>query len=524
MISASSATSLSQTTPFVWRRWMAFTALIVLIAVPIGLQIINHYWPFRYRNVEPLLQNVFASQIKMEHYHRIYFPYPGFVADGLTLRRNSAPDLPPVGSAEHLRVEGRWIDLLLLHKRVKLVYVEGLHVVIPPTGSRANKEDFPPGSSTDFAGPTTVVEELSIHNAELDLLRSEDGRYSFPIAHLVIRNLRRGEAISYDLDMQNAQPTGRIRAHGSFGPLTPNALGSTPVFGEFAFAPVNLADVHGISGTLSATGSFRGTLEDIETSAESTTPDFAVGSGRRTPVSTRVSVMVNGLNGDVLLRAVDVETGKTRIHAHGNIVGSPKVTRLELSVAEGRAEDLLRPFVHGKVPVTGAVRLHSHASIAAASGKRSFFERLRMDGGFDIPAELLTNRPTERKLTAFSLRAEKGSSPVDDPAGDYGVLSGLRGAVAVRNGIASTDRLTFLVPGAKINLRGSYDLRNQKAHLLGDLHMQTDVSHVTTGWKSLLLKPLAPLFKKDGAGAVVPIAITGSPGAYKVSQNILHDK
>ncbi len=524
MISASYATSLSQTTLVARRRWMAFAALIVLIAAPIGVQILNHYWPFRYRNVEPLLQKVFASQIKIDHYHRIYFPHPGFVADGLTLRRNSAPDLPPVGSAEHLRVEGRWSDLLLLRKRVRLVYVEGLHVVIPPAGSRANKEDFPPGSSTDFAGPTMVVEKLQIENAELDLLRSGGGRYAFPIAHLVIGNLRRGQAISYDLDMQNAQPTGHIRAHGNFGPLIPKELGSTPVFGEFACAPVNLADVHGISGTLSATGSFRGTLADIEANARSTTPDFAVGRGRLTPVLWKVSAAVNGLNGDILLRAVDVETGKTTIHAHGDIAGSPKVTRLEISVAEGRAEDILRPFIHGKVPVTGAVRLHSHAVIAAASDQRSFFERLRMDGGFDIPAELLTKRPAERKLTAFSLRAEKGSPAVDAPAADYGVVSGLGGVVAIRNGVAFTDRLTFLVPGARVNLHGSYDLRNQKAHLLGDLHMESDVSHATTGWKSLLLKPFAPLFKRDGSAAVVPIAITGSPGSYKVSQNILHDK
>ena len=51
--------------------------------------------------------------------------------------------------------------------------------------------------------------------------------------------------------------------------------------------------------------------------------------------------------------------------------------------------------------------------------------------------------------------------------------------------------------------------------------MQSDVSHVTSGFKAILLKPLAPFFKKDGAGAVVPIAITGTPHHYKVGQNIL---
>jgi len=47
---------------------------------------------------------------------------------------------------------------------------------------------------------------------------------------------------------------------------------------------------------------------------------------------------------------------------------------------------------------------------------------------------------------------------------------------------------------------------------------------VTTGWKSMMLKPLAPFFKKKPAGAVFPIAVTGGPGNYKIGQDFLHDK
>jgi len=38
------------------------------------------------------------------------------------------------------------------------------------------------------------------------------------------------------------------------------------------------------------------------------------------------------------------------------------------------------------------------------------------------------------------------------------------------------------------------------------------------------MKPLIPFFKKNNAGAVIPIAITGGPGGYKVTQNLLHRK
>jgi len=61
-------------------------------------------------------------------------------------------------------------------------------------------------------------------------------------------------------------------------------------------------------------------------------------------------------------------------------------------------------------------------------------------------------------------------------------------------------------------------------HMVGNLRMDTDISHTTTGFKSFLLKPLAPFFKKKNAGALVPIAVTGAPGHYQVTQDFNHKK
>jgi hypothetical protein len=504
---------------------------VVAAAASVGVRYINAHWPYRYRNVEPLLETVFASKIKIDHYHRTYFPSPGFVATGLTLRRNSAPDLPPVGSAHDLVVQGRWIDLLLLRQRVWLVEVNGLHVVIPPVGSRANQEDFPPGSSVDFTGPTTVVEELNLHDSVLDIMRTNGDRYRFPIRHLIIRNLQKGKAVTYTLDMQNAKPTGRIQSTGSFGPLRPDNLGATPVSGKFTFAPVNLADIHGISGSLSAVGNFHGALTAIEAEATSDIPDFAVGRGRPTKVTGSAQGTVNGLNGNVILHRVDVHTGATTVHAQGDIVGGPKATNLDLSVANGRAEDILKPFLHDQSPITGAVWLRSHAYLAPSREGLKFLQRLQVDGSFDIPTERLTSKTTEKKLSAFSEKAQghKAEAPTAEPAEKIAdaaadVVSSLAGRTKIRNGVVSTDRLSFEMPGAGVDLNGTFNLHDETVHLLGNLRMEADISHAATGFKSLLLKPLIPFFKKDNVGAVIPIAVTGAPGQYKVSQNLLHHK
>jgi hypothetical protein len=344
------------------------------------------------------------------------------------------------------------------------VSVEGLHIVIPPVGSRANQEDFPPGSSADFVGPTTVVEQLSIHDATLDIMSTDGNRYSFPIRQLIIGNLRQGQAISYFLDMQNAKPTGRIQSNGSFGPLRANNLGATPLSGDFTFSPVNLGDIHGISGTLSASGHFYGVLASIEADGTSDTPNFTVGRGRPTRVVASAHGTINGLDANIVLHSIEARTGATTVQAKGTIVGSPKVTNLDITAMSGRAQDLLRPFLHDNVPITGAVSLHSHAYLAPSRKGLKFLQRLDMDGTFNIPAERLTNQTTERKLSDFSRRAQNlKSSKLDAASADReqsNVISSLNGQAKIRDGVVSTERLAFQIPGASVDLSGAFNLRD----------------------------------------------------------------
>jgi hypothetical protein len=406
-----------------------------------------------------------------------------------------------------------------------------MHIVVPALGSRENHEDFPPGSSAGFAGPSAVVEVLRIHDSLLDFMRKDGSRYSFPIRLLSVRNLEMGRELGYSVDMRNAKPTGHIFSTGSFGPLNEQNIGATPLSGDFTFASVNLHDLGDIGGTLISKGRFQGVLADIEADATSYTPDFAVGGGKATPFTTAIRCAINAVNGDVTILGVDGKIGATKIHVEGRIAGSPKVTDVQMEVAGGRVQDVLRPFLRNDVPVEGMVWLHSHAHVDAPGKGETFLERLKVDGSFEAPAERLTNRTTEEKLSAFSQRAAGGhdskadatsETPASNPAGD--ALSSLDGHAKIRNGMLSTQRIAFLIPGAGVDLSGTFNLRDGAVHLNGNLRMKTDVSHAASGFKSALLKPLIPLFKKKQSGAVIPIAVTGKPGTYNVTQNILHTK
>ena len=516
----------------IWQEapvWVHVVIVATGALLAVAVVLISANWPYRHRKIAPMLEDVLASDVTFTGYHRIYFPRPGFVATGITMRRKSARDLPPLGHVDTMIVQGTWSDLVMLRQRVELVDITGLHIAVPPIGSKENHRDFPPGSATDFEGPETMIERFVVHKSLLEILRKDGKPLSFPIKQLEIRNLHKGEALTYAVDMQNALPTGRILAHGSMGPMVGKDFLSTPVGGNFAFTGVNLHDVGDIRGILDARGVFKGSLRSmhVETSAES--KNFAVDDGKPTPISATMQSMLSGDNDDMDIQAIDVKIRATNIHAVGSIKGAPKLTNFDISVDNGRAQDLMQPFVHNDVPITGPVWLKSHAYVGPPGD--GFMERLRVTGSFDVPREKLTDKEAEKNLSAFSQRASGDRKPntgvdSDDKQADASkdVLSSIRGPVKVENGVASSSRLIFEITGAQATLAGTFRFHGEVAHLTGDLKMDKDISHTATGFKSFLLKPLAPFFRKKNVGAVVPIAVTGTPGHYGVSQDITHSK
>src|SRR5215469_17980606 len=90
------------------RRWLLIIAVAFFVLLAVGYSFVSANWPYRYRIIKPMLEDDLASQLEIKSYHRTYFPNPGFVATGLTLRRKSALHLPPLGHAETMVVQGRW--------------------------------------------------------------------------------------------------------------------------------------------------------------------------------------------------------------------------------------------------------------------------------------------------------------------------------------------------------------------------------------------------------------------------------
>jgi hypothetical protein len=510
--------------------WVHCSVVCVSALLAVAVVLISANWPYRHRKIAPMLEDVLTSEVTFTGYHRIYFPRPGFVATGVTIRRKTAPPgTPPLGHIDSMMVEGTWTDLIMLRRRVELIDITGFHIRVPAIGSPESKQSFPAGSAKEFSGPETMIERLVVHNSLLEITRVRDKPLEFPIRQLEALNLHKGEALTYAVDMENPIPHGRIAAQGSMGPIRGSDYLATPVSGSFAFAQVSLHDVGGISGTLDAHGIFKGTLRSMDVEANSEVPNFAITDGRPTAVKGSMQAALSGGNGDLEIHAIDLTVGASHIHATGSIKGDAKATNLDIAVDRGRAEDLMQPFIHDAVPIAGPVALKSHAYLGPPGN--GFMEKLRLTGSFDVPAEKITDKETEKNLSAFSQRAQGKEKPNTGVAAngkattdEKDVLSSIEGPAEIQNGVVRTSALTFKVAGASAKLAGTFNFDNEAVHLTGNLKMDTSVSHATTGFKSFLLKPLGPFFKKKDAGAEIPIAVTGLPGHYKVSQDLSHNK
>jgi len=91
----------------------------------------------------------------------------------------------------------------------------------------------------------------------------------------------------------------------------------------------------------------------------------------------------------------------------------------------------------------------------------------------------------------------------------------MKGTFKLENEVIRFRSLFFGVQGARVDLKGSYDLRRDALDFQGTLKLQAKVSQTMTGWKRWALKPVDPFFAKEGAGTFFRIRVTGPSRAPK---------
>jgi hypothetical protein len=184
---------------------------------------------------------------------------------------------------------------------------------------------------------------------------------------------------------------------------------------------------------------------------------------------------------------------------------------LNVVLPKGRVEDLVRLAVKAPQPfLVGGVGLKTKLEILPIPGQ-DLGARLLLDGQFSIEEANFVGGSVQQKVDELSRRAQ--GQPKNESISD--VLSALRGKFQLRDGEIRFGEIVFRVPGADIQLAGNYGIDSEQIDMHGFARLQAKVSQTMTGWKRIVLKPVDPFFSKDGAGTLLPIAVTGNRSAPK---------
>jgi hypothetical protein len=498
-------------------EWIGIVALMLLAgaAVMVRLAIARAQPILRARVIETLSDR-FNSKVELASFRVSVVNGIEVSGEGLRIFGTEDPNpyepgVQPLIGVREFRFQTAWPSLFRSAVHVDTVFVKGLELNIPPKEDRREMTDM--GARTRKM--TVFVDRFVCEDTKLVINTSNPRKppLEFAIGNLKMKNIGPGQPFQFDATLVNPKPVGNIESHGLFGPWRQASPRDTLVQGDYSFTNADLSTIKGIEGTLSSTGQYSGTLGKIAVHGETDTPDFRIASsGRALPLHTEFHAIVDGTSGDTYLRPVNASFLRSAFTANGSVVrvSGTHGHDIELDVAldHARIEDVLELGVGSDPPVmSGPVEMNTRLSLVP--GPAQVAERLRLGGTFHVLRAHFANENVQAKLDSLSLRSQ-GEPRQAQAHVQEDVTADLQGMFTLEDGALFFSALHFLIPGTRVDMTGGYSLDGKTFDFHGKARLEAKVSHMTTGWKSLLLKPIDPFFRKDGAGTEIPIKITGT--------------
>jgi hypothetical protein len=501
------------------RKWLLAAAGVVLVLMAIFAAIAPALSSMARSRVKDALQDRFASELQIQNLKISLFPSVAMSGDSLVFRRKGHPGDPPLIQIARFTASGNIFGLLA--RRVSLIRLEGLDIRVPPKDPDSKKPPAENGKSPYFA-----IDEIIADGAKLSTIPRDSWKEPlvFEIKTLRIHGGGSNSPFAFDAVLINAKPPGEINSKGKFGPWDKDEPGDTPVSGSYTFRNADLGVFKGIAGTLSSDGNYQGALGHIEAAGHTDVPNFMVTlAGNPVHLVTDYQAVIDGTSGNTYLQPVTAKFGRSTIVANGSVEGKQgvagKTVSLDAVVREGRLEDMLLLGVHASTPpLSGIISFHS--KIVIPPGNVDVVQKLKLDGAFVVASAQFSQLNVQEKVNDLSHRGEGNPDDADAPT----VASDFHGTFVLDQGVLDLRDLAFNIPGVAIALSGKYGLQAQSLHFQGTATLAAKLSQTTTGFKSTLLKALDPLFKKkgSGAGAVIPIAISGTMDKPTFGLDVFH--
>jgi hypothetical protein len=461
----------------------------------------------RERAVDALNQR-FDSQVELDAMSVSVFPTLALSGAGLDLRHNGRTDVPPLISVGSFSASAGLIGLYARPFHLRNVTLDRLEIRLPPGGLDLPQNDT--RASRDAA--PIMLDEIVSRAAVLEIGSGRPGRLPrrFEIHDLVMTRFGGTEGAPFHAGLTNPIPRGRVETSGVFGPWEAADPRLTPIQGEYAFKNANMNDIKGLGGTLSSVGRYTGVLQRIEVDGQAEVPDFSIDvAGQPVPLRTQFKAVVDGTNGDTFLNHVEARLRDSLIIASGSVARTMDIkgrhVKLDVRIEGGRIEDLLQLAVKASdAPLSGRVDVNTTFLLPA--GEADVVDRLQLEGDFRLASARFANIDVQQRIDMLSRR---GRGIEDDGAGGQSVVSNLAGRFRLNDAVLTFSNLTFSVPGASVQLAGTYNLRQEQMAFAGDLLLDATLPDTLSGWKSMAARIAQPFFRRPGGGSKLPIRIAG---------------
>ncbi len=430
--------------------------------------------------------------------------YPRLSVSGTQfhLTKPDAKDDSPFLSVERFHIEGTPWQLFRRH--VSRIELDGFVLTVQRGGTR------PPVSRPR---DDVRVDALTVRNGRLLVVPSNPDKLplEFTLHEVTLKDFGFDRSSAYTAQVTNPKPTALIQAEGRIGPWDAADLATTPIAGAYLLANGDLGSIKGLGGHLQSSGRFQGTFARIRVEGTTASANFHLQlAGNDVRLDTHYIALVDGTSGDTTLEQVDARLGSSRLTARGSITSTPGSKRrtiaLQVAATDAKLEDLLRLAIGGAVepPMTGLLNLDT--SFLLPPSEEEVPLRLRLSGQFRITGGQFASDLVQDKVDELSRRGrgQPGNQRVNN------VLSTFGGSFSMNAGVLTLPRLRFSVNGARVDLTGNYRLPTATMAFRGTLRLDAPVSKTVSGFKSVLLKAVDPLFRRNGAGTQLPIAITGT--------------
>jgi len=507
-----------------WFLWIPLIAILVLLVV--GELVLRRAAPILKGRVIETLSTRFNSRVELDDLDVSLMR--GLAVSGHGLRIFAPDDVvaagakDPIFAVQQFEFHASLIGLFLKPTHVGAVHAQGLTIQVPPKSMRAQGVQ----QRRRRGKIKIVVDEIVFDDSQLVIGTDKPNKDPkvFALKHIVLQNLNPTTASPYDATLTNAVPKGDIHATGTFGPWQDETPGDSNVTGKYTFQNADLSTIKGIAGMLHSVGDFTGRLDRIEVYGTADVPNFSLDTANHpVPLETQFSAIVDGITGDTYLQPVQAKLGESKFSCSGAVVNHKGIGHsvdLDVDVPAGRIQDFLQLAVKTQpVVMTGVVGMKTKLHIRP--GKESVTQKLGLNGGFSLKQIHFTNPDVQDKVDELSLRAE--GHPKEAKAGAEDVNSQMKGSFRMDDGELTLQGLHYSLPGATVDLGGVYTLDGRKFDFTGKVRTDAKISQmVASRWKSLMLKPADPFFHKNGAGAEIPVKVTGTNSAPKFGLDMGH--